>query len=140
MYESATGKITELEAETAFGRLARYVRMRIDAAREDRSEVVVPITWHSLESEALFPTFEGRLRLYRLPGGSNRLELDGHYAPPGGVLGRAADAAAMYALAQATVQDFVERIASVLARNALGRSVADQVDAGTLTLERDPLA
>lgn len=137
MYESATGKITQLEADTAFGRLARYAWVKVANAQVEKEEVVVPITWHSLEGDALFPTFEGRLRLYRVPGGTNRLELDGHYAPPGGALGRAVDVAAMYAVAQATVEDFVERIAGVLARNALGRSVAEQVDAGQLTLDRD---
>ena len=137
MYESATGKITKLEADTAFGRLARYARMKVAGAHVEKEAVVVPITWRSLEGQALLPTFEGRLRLYRVPDGTNQLELEGHYAPPGGVLGRAADAAAMYAVAQATVEDFVERIAGVLARNALGRSVAEQVDAGQLTLDRD---
>ncbi|HXN78862.1 MAG TPA: hypothetical protein VN965_08855 [Candidatus Dormibacteraeota bacterium] len=140
MYESATGKITELEADTTFGRLARYARMKIDRAQVETDEVVVPVTWHSLESEALFPTFEGRLRLYRAPDGTSRLELDGHYSPPGGFLGRAADAAALYAVAHATVEDFVKRIAGVLARNALGRSVAEQVDAKQLTLDGDPTA
>jgi hypothetical protein len=140
MYESATGKITELEADTAFGRLARYVRMKVAGAEVEKDGVVVPITWHSLESEALFPTFEGRVRLYRVPDGTSRLELDGHYTPPGGVIGRAADAAAMHAVAQATVEDFVERTAGVLARNALGRSVAEQVDAEKLTLDADPPA
>jgi hypothetical protein len=137
MYESGTGKITELEADTAFGHLARYVRVKVAGAHVDKEAVVVPITWRALEGQALFPTFEGRLRLYRVPDGANQLKLDGHYAPPGGVLGRAADAAAMYAVAQATVEEFVERIAGVLARNALGRSVAEQVDAGQLTLDRD---
>ena len=140
MYESATGKITELEADTPFGRLVRYARMKVAGAQIEKDEVVVPITWHSLESEALFPTFEGRLRLYRAPDRTSRLELGGHYSPPGGVLGRAADAAAMYAVAQATVEDFVERIAAVLARNALGRSVSEQVDSGQLTLDQDPPA
>jgi hypothetical protein len=140
LYESATGKITELEAGTPFGRLARYARMKVASAQIEKDEIVVPLTWHSLEGNALFPTFEGRLRLYRIPDGSNRLELDGHYVPPGGVLGRAADAAAMYAVAQATIEALVERIASVLARNALGRSVAEQVDAGQLTLDPDPPA
>ena len=140
MYESATGKITELEADTAFGRLARYARMKVASAHVEKEAVVVSITWRALEGQTLFPTFEGRLRLYRVPDGTNQIELDGHYAPPGGVLGRAADAAAMYAGAQATVEDFVERIAGVLSRNALGRSVAEQVDAGQLTLDRDPPA
>lgn len=138
MYESSTGKITELEADTAVGRLARYARMKVSDAQVEKEEVAVPITWHSLEGEALFPTFEGRLRLYRVPDGTSRLELDGRYEPPGGVLGRAADTAAMHAIAQATVEDFVERIAAVLARNALGRSVSEQVDAGRLRLDRDP--
>jgi hypothetical protein len=140
MYESATGKITELEADVALGRLARYARMKVDDAQVESDEVAVPIGWHSLENEALFPTFEGRLRLYRVPEGTSRLELAGHYVPPGGVLGRAVDAAAMRAVAQATVEDFVERIAGVLARNALGRSVAEQVDAGQITLDPDPTA
>lgn len=140
MHESATAKITELEADTPFGRLARYARMKVASTQIEKDEIVVPLMWHSLEGEALFPTFEGRLRLYRTRDGSNRLELDGHYAPPGGVLGSAADAAAMYAVAQATIEDFVERIADVLARNALGRTVAEQVDAGKLTLDPDPPA
>jgi hypothetical protein len=140
MYESATGKITELEADSPFGRLVRYARMQVAAAQIESDEVVVPVTWHSLESQALFPTFEGRIRLYPVPDGTSRLELDGHYSPPGGVLGRAADAAAMYAVAQATVEDFVERIAAVMARNALGRSVSEQVASGRLTLDQDPLA
>lgn len=137
MYESATGKITALEAGSPFGRLARYARIQVAAAQIEEDEVVVPVTWHSLESEALFPTFEGRLRLYRVPDGTSRLELDGHYSPPGGALGRAADAAAMYGVAQATVEDFVERIAAVLTRNALGRSVSEQVAGGRLTLDEE---
>lgn len=134
MYESATGKITELQADTPFGRLARYARMEVSGAQIEKDEIVVPITWHSLEGEAFFPIFKGRLRLYRVPDGTHRLELNGHYEPPGGVLGRAPAAAAMYAVAEATVDDLTERIARVLARNALGRSVAEQVKAGQLTL------
>lgn len=44
----------------------------------------------------------------------------------------------MYEGAEATVQDFAERIAGVLARNALGRSVDEQVRSGRLTLEQEP--
>lgn len=138
MYESATGKITQLEAETPFGRLARYARMNVGGARLDRHWVVVPITWRSLEAEPLFPTFTGNVRLKRLPEGTNLLQIDGIYEPPAGPLGRAADAAAMGALAKETIEDFVQRVASVLARNALGRSVDEQVRAGHLRLDVDP--
>jgi hypothetical protein len=138
MYESATGKITQLEADTPIGRLARYSRMNIGAARLDRHRVVVPITWRSLEAEPLFPTFTGNIRLKRLPEGINLLRIDGIYEPPGGPLGRAADAAVMATIARETIKDFVQRVATVLARNALGRSVAEQVRAGHLTLDVDP--
>lgn len=138
MYESATGKITKLEADTPLGRLARYARMNVGAACLERRSVAVPITWRSLEEEPLYPTFTGNIRLKQLPDGINLLQIDGHYEPPGGPLGRAADATVMAAIAKETIRDFVERIAGVLVRNALGRSVAEQVRAGHLTLDVDP--
>lgn len=137
MYESATGTITQLEADTPIGRLARFARMNVGAARLDRNRVVVPITWRSLEAQPLFPTFTGNIRLKRLPSGVNLLEIEGSYEPPGGRLGRAADGALLAAIAKETIEDFVERIGSVLARDALGRSVAEQVSAGHLTLDLD---
>lgn len=138
VYESPTGKITQLKADTPFGKLARYARIRVASAKSAPNEVVVPLSWHSLEAEAVFPIFTGRLRLSRSPDGSNRLELQGDYEAPGGIIGQAADAAAMNAVAQATVGDFVQGIASVLGRNALGRSVDEQVTSGRLTLDQEP--
>lgn len=140
MFESATGKITELEAHIAFGGLTRRARIQVGPAQVEKNEVVVPITWRSLEAEPLFPILKGWLRLSRLPDDTNRLELEGHYEPPARIFGRAADAAVMHAVAEATVEDFVERVAAVLARNALGRSVADQVAAGRLAVGEDPVA
>ena len=138
MYESPTGKITQLEADTPLGRLARYAKIRVGPSTVETDEVVVPLNWHSLEAEAAFPVFDGRLRLRRSGDGAHLLVLEGDYEPPGGVLGHAADAAAMYAVAEATVQDFVEQVAGVLARNALGRSLDEQVRSGRLTLDQDP--
>jgi hypothetical protein len=126
MFESTTAKITELEADTPVGRLTRYAKIEVGAAEVAGSEVVVPISWRSLEAQTLFPILRGRLRLYRLPDGTNRLELEGRYEPPAGAIGRAADAAALYGVAQATIDEFVERVAAVLSRNALGRSMSEQ--------------
>jgi hypothetical protein len=99
---------------------------------------LAPLNWHSFEAEAVFPVFNGQLRLSRYPDETNRLELQGDYEPPGGIIGHTADAVAMYEGAEATVQDFAERIAGVLACNALGRSVDEQVRSGRLTLEQEP--
>jgi hypothetical protein len=126
LFEPATAKITELETGTPAGRLPRYAKIEVGAAKDGGSEVGVPITWRSLDAQPPFPILGGRLRLYRLPDGTNRLELEGRYKPPAGAIGRAADAAVLYGVAQATVDEFVERVAAILSRNALGRSVAEQ--------------
>ncbi len=138
MYESPSGKIAQLEADTPLGRLARYALIRVGTAVVGPDEVVVPLDWHSLEAEAAFPEFEGQLRLRRSRDGTHRLELEGDYEAPGGIVGHAVDAAALHSIAEATVQDFVERIAGVLAHNALARSVEEQVRSGRLTLEDEP--
>ena len=138
MYESPTGKITQLEADTPLGRLARYARIQVDTAQAGPNEVVIPLSWHSLEAEAAFPVFKGRLELTRGSDATHRLELKGVYETPAGIVGRAADAAALHAVAQLTLDDFVENIAAVLARNALGRSVDEQVRSGRLTLDQEP--
>lgn len=137
MFESATAKITELEADTPAGRLTRYAKIEVGAAKVAGREIVVPISWRSLEAQPLFPILSGRLRLYRLLDGTNRLELEGRYEPPAGAIGRAADAAALYGVAEATVDEFVERVAAVLSRNALGRSVAEQEAEGRLVREEE---
>jgi hypothetical protein len=137
MFDSATGEVGELEAETPLGRLARYARIELGAPQADARQVIVPISWHALEAGPLFPVFTGRLRLNRLADGSNRLELEGGYEPPAGVIGRAGDVALLHAVAVATVQDFVHRVAGVLARNALSRSAAEQEAAGVLKREEE---
>lgn len=138
MYESPTGEITRLEADTPLGRLARYARIQVGTTQAGPNHVVVPLSWHSLEAEAAFPVFKGRLELTRGSDATHRLELQGVYEVPAGIVGRAADIAALHAVAQLTVDDFVETIAEVLARNALGRSVDEQVRSGRLTLDQEP--
>ena len=138
MFESPTAKITELEADTPFGLLSRSVPIELGPVQRSDDVATVPIRWHSLDSEALFPVFDGQLRLQRIADGRSRLELKGSYKPPGGIVGRAADAIVMHSVAEATVEDFVHRVAAVVGRNALARTVAHQVEAGQLTLDSDP--
>lgn len=140
MFESATAEIAKLEAEMPSARLTRYAAVHVGTVHENDDEVVVPITWHSLEAERMFPEFRGLIRLKRVEGSPHIIELVGDYSPPGGVIGRLADAAALREVAHATAENFLERIAGVLGRNALGRTVAEQVAAGSITLDSDPPA
>lgn len=139
-FDSAAAAVMELQAEMPLGRLKRYAAIDVGTVHENANEVVVPVTWRSLEAERLFPEFRGLIRLQRSDDGHHRLELDGDYKPPGGVIGRLVDAAALRRVAHATAENFLGRVAAVLGRNALGRTVAQEVASGQITLDTDPPA
>lgn len=136
-FNTQTAVVTELSADTPFGRLSRYARIEIGPPEIQQDEVIVPINWQSLEGEDLFPTLYGEIRLQRVADGRSQLQLRGYYAPPAGVIGQAADAVVMNGVAKATAEDFVQRVAGILARNALGRSVDQQVASGQLTMDSE---
>jgi hypothetical protein len=56
MYESPTGKITELEADTPFGRLDRYARIRVADAKSGQNEVIVSLTGTRLRRRLSLPS------------------------------------------------------------------------------------
>ena len=137
MFESPAAEIVELHAGPGPGRWSRAARIELGDTSRHGGTVLLPIRWHAVDGEALFPVFDGRLRLHRRATGGARLFLEGRYEPPGGIAGQALDALVMRDVAQATADDFVRRVAGVLARNALARTVAEQVGKGTLTLDAD---
>src|ERR1700682_1516787 len=65
-FETEMTTVTELSAETPFGRLSRYARVETGPPELHEGEVIVPISWQSLEGEELFPTVCGELRLHRV--------------------------------------------------------------------------
>jgi len=60
---------------------------------------------------ALFPVFAGQLRIK-----SDRIELDGRYAPPAGSLGHLLDAALLGAVARQTGRWFLRELTANLAQ------------------------
>ena len=69
----------------------------------------VPIEWRAATLAPLFPVFAGRLRVHE-----ERLELDGHYAPPGGAIGYVLDRAILHVAAQGTGRWFLEKVVAAL--------------------------
>lgn len=66
----------------------------------------VEIAWRSATLAPMFPVFAGRLCV-RTSG----LTIEGHYAPPGGALGRAADRMLLHTAAGATARWFLAHLA-----------------------------
>ncbi len=70
---------------------------------------LVPIAWRAATLAPLFPVFAGRLTVY-----PDRLELDGHYAPPFGMVGFILDRALLAIAARRTAFWFLAKIEGVI--------------------------
>lgn len=70
----------------------------------------VAVEWRAATMTALFPVLAGQLRIE-----ANRIELDGHYAPPGGRLGYLLDVAMLGAAARQTGRWFLGKLVTALA-------------------------
>ena len=68
------------------------------------------IGWQASSLAPLFPVFAGTIVIR-----SGELTLSGSYAPPGGVIGRAADRALLHIAAEGTARWFLARIDEVAA-------------------------
>ena len=75
----------------------------VDPLADDGCEV--QIAWRSSSLAPLFPVFAGRLRVR-----STGVGLEGHYAPPGGVVGRAADRILLNTAARGTARWFLDHL------------------------------
>lgn len=90
----------------------RHVRLSLgEAARLADGGTTIPIVWHPSGGEALFPDLQGELDIEPV-GSRTQLTLNAHYTPPLGWLGEIANRLLLYRLADATVHDFVQRVAS----------------------------
>ena len=77
----------------------------VGAPRADDDAWLVPIEWRAATLAPLFPVFAGHMRL-----SADRIELDGHYAPPGGMIGYALDRALLRVAARGTARWFMHKV------------------------------
>lgn len=71
---------------------------------------LIPIEWRAATLAPLFPVLAGRLII-----GSDRIILDGHYAPPFGRFGYVLDRGLLSIAAQSTARWFLAKVAAALA-------------------------
>ena len=75
---------------------------------------VIPINWKATFPEKLFPAMTGKIELAPSDRDVTRLTVSGMYQPPLGKLGEQLDEALMHNVAEATVKELAESIASRL--------------------------
>lgn len=109
----------ELRVRLGAIEIAADVEIAITAVSADRSPANqaatrIDLGWKSRRSPGLFPAMTGSLWVYALSPRETQIEFLGSYDPPLGVFGDAIDAIALHRLAEASVQRFVNDVASYL--------------------------
>jgi len=108
----------QLLAEVGFPvgalQLGKRVEIELGAPVRTLGRTWLPVTWRATGPRGIFPALEGELEVAALGPHLSQLGLSARYKPPFGLVGESLDRALMHRVAEATVRDFVERVASVL--------------------------
>jgi hypothetical protein len=106
-----------LLAEVGFGdrvRVARRVAIELGAPVHTGGKSVLPLRWIPTDAPGLFPALEADLEVAPLPPNRTQLAMSARYAPPLGLIGKVVDRAVLYRVAEATLKDFLDRVAGAL--------------------------
>ena len=95
-------------------RLGKQVEIELGDPIETPSRTWLPLTWKPTGAEGLFPSLEGELEAAPLGNDLTQIGLSARYKPPFGVLGTTIDRMFLHRVAEATVQDFVQRVADAV--------------------------
>jgi hypothetical protein len=108
----------QLEVEVGFSapgaRVRRSVELIVGEPVQVSGRLLVPIEWKPLHGHHLFPSLQGDLEVGGLGPQRTQIALSARYQPPLGLLGSAADRALLHRVAEATVRDFVQRLAHAI--------------------------
>jgi hypothetical protein len=116
--------VSETDAEGAhlltrvgFG-LGLHVRKRVEVEVMEPLRVpgrtVIPLRWTTGADPSPLPSMEGDIELAPFGAEGSHLAMSGRYAPPFGAVGETLDRALLHRVAEATVRDFVRRVARAI--------------------------
>jgi hypothetical protein len=95
-------------------RVSKNVRIDVGAPVGSANRTWIPIAWRATGPTALFPVLDAELEFASLGTQLTQLSISGRYRPPLGLVGRTIDKALLSRVAEATIKDFVDRLARAL--------------------------
>jgi hypothetical protein len=104
-------------SEVGFGnavRVERSVLVTVGVPIRMAFKTLLPVSWRPSHAEALLPAMDAEFEVAPMGGDRTQLAMTARYTPPFGLVGRVADRALLHRVAEATVKDFVERVAERL--------------------------
>jgi hypothetical protein len=93
-------------------RVAKRVSVRLGRPVQFPSKLSLPMTWEP--GGWLLPRLDAEIELGSLGKGRTQLAISGRYEPPLGTVGRTVDRLAFHRIAEATIKDFLDRVAAAL--------------------------
>jgi hypothetical protein len=119
-------------AEVGFGKVVRVGRSVVVAVGEPARmefKTLQPISWRPAHAEALLPAIDAEIEVAPMGSEHTQLAMTARYLPPFGLVGRVADRALLHRVAEATIKDFLERVAGRIEERILtdGRGPAGSV-------------
>jgi len=106
-----------LLAEVGFGeavRIKRTVVVELGPPVRSGSKTVFPLRWAASGPRGLFPSLDADLEVASLRPGRTQLAMSARYVAPFGTVGRVIDRAAFSRVAEATLKDFLDRVADAI--------------------------
>jgi hypothetical protein len=119
--EHANRRGDVLLAEVGFGddiRIARRVEIRFAPAVHAGKKAVFPFRWSASGPAGMFPALDADLEVAPLGPQNTQLAISARYVPPLGKVGRLIDRAVLSRVAEATVKDFLDRVALAIIQAA----------------------
>jgi hypothetical protein len=113
--EQANHRGDLLLAQVGFGdvvRIRRTVVVELGESVRSGSTVVFPLRWVASAGAGLFPSLDADLEVAPLRPGRTQLAMSARYVPPFGPVGRVLDRAVLSRVAEATLKDFLDRVAA----------------------------
>jgi hypothetical protein len=106
-----------LLAEVGFGeavRIKRTVAVELGQSVRSGSNIVFRLRWSASSGTGLFPSLDADLEVAPIRPGRTQLAISARYVPPFGTVGRVIDRAVLSRVAEATLKDFLDRVADAI--------------------------
>ena len=95
-------------------RVSKHVEIEIGDPVMGTERTWFAITWRATGPTGLFPVLDAELELASLGAQLTQLSISARYQPPLGLVGRTMDKALLSRVAEATIKDFLDRLASAV--------------------------
>ena len=115
--EQANFRGDRLLAEVGFGeaiRLRRKVIVEMGRPIHTSSKSFFPLRWTASGHAGLFPSLDADIEVALLGSDRVQLAISARYIPPLGAVGRTIDRALLSRVAEATLKDFLDRVADAI--------------------------